>query len=324
VTKYFEIRLYNWTNSVFVKHILIICWLKGRGEVDSLKREESSRNKTQEKQGAPERVEESERTRRTTTKQAERTSMFLVAFDVGGLSFVQTVQTGAISAQALSGVNAAAAQTVSLDDGNMYTDSAAPNNCVGVCDSEPFTGSPWVVPAPSHWYAAPVGSEGVLAPSQALASLVPLHTEFPRAVFGPQPKPAPEVEPVLGPLPRPATMPLGFISLHAAPGKDSVFAALEQVWNKKEEPNEKMNAELQAVRPTPGHFVMCGNALMLGAASSLWSWGSKTIKGEETSSSSFTEEFKESASCNAEAVTPIGGHWFRHHVLKHEQVQVAF
>lgn len=262
--------------------------------------------------------------------------MFIPTFDVGVLCPTVSagaaaapgalVQGGALSAQALSGVNGAVAQTVTLDGDNMYNDSAAPNNCVGVCEADPFTGSPWTVPAPSHWYAAPAGAEDMgMAPAKALVApvaTVQLEAPAPSAAFGPQTKPAPDTEHEMGPLPKPAAVSLGLISVHAAPGKGNrMLEALEQVWNKQEHV-EKAKTEIKGVRTTPGHVVMCGNALVLGAASSLWSWGQKTIKGEATSASSLAQEFKESASSNAEAVTPIGGHWLRHHVLK-QQAEVT-
>lgn len=224
-----------------------------------------------------------------------------------------------LSSQSLSG---GAAYIVTLDDGsNMYNDSAAPNNCVGVCDKAPFSGSPWTVPAPSHWYAAPCsGAEG-MTPAKALVAAPIFSVELeqqeqPAVLFGPLPKPMEEEEKAIGPMLKPAVLSLGLCSVHTQ-GKacDSVFAALEQVF-KPEAPEEKHATAANSVRPTPGHAVMCGNAIVLSAATSLWSWGTTTLKGENKSADDLVHDFKESASSNAEAVTPIGGHWLRHHVLK--------
>ena len=50
----------------------------------------------------------------------------------------------------------------------------------------------------------------------------------------------------------------------------------------------------------------------------LLEFGHKTVQGEACSPDDVARDFKESAACHAEAVTPIGGHWLRHHVLKAE------
>jgi hypothetical protein len=265
-----------------------------------------------------------------------------VVFDVGAICPAAPPCTGAAamsslvadgasqSAQALSGANGSTMPTVSLglSDGD-YNNTAAPHNCVGStgCQNPPFSGSPWTVPAPQHWYAtAPSGAEG-MAPSQALAAApfsLPAAQE-PRVVFGPQPKPnktrggeQDSEAPEMGPPPKPPSLALGLCSIHSPQkGGQGFIAAWEQVWAKKAEEG-KNDQELHGIRPTPGHAIMCGHALLLGAASTILTFGCKTISGEATSPDDVAREFKESATCHAEAVTPIGGHWLRHHVLKPE------
>ena len=117
-------------------------------------------------------------------------------------------------------------------------------------------------------------------------------------------------------MPKPAVFSVGLCAVHKQ-CTESVFAAIEQVFKPQEMCDQETPATAaNSVRPTPGHAVMCGNALVLSAATSLWSWGANTLKGESKSAGDLVDEFKESASSNAEAVTPIGGHWLRHHVLK--------
>jgi hypothetical protein len=217
--------------------------------------------------------------------------------------------------------------SLGLSDGD-YNNTAAPHNCVGStgCQNPPFSGSPWTVPAPQHWYAiAPSGAEG-MAPSQALAAPISLPAaQEARVVFGPQPKPdetrggeqgseAPE----MGPPPKPPSLALGLCSIHCPQkGGKGFIAAWEQLWAKKAEEG-KNDQDPHGIRPTPGHAIMCGHALLLGAASTIVTFGHKTISGEATSPDDVARDFKESATCHAEAVTPIGGHWLRHHVLKPE------
>jgi len=274
-------------------------------------------------------------------------AMFLPAmFDVGGAICPAAPPSGVAavsglvadgasqSAHALSGANPSALQAVSLDgDAEVYNNTHAPHNCVGnTCDGPPFSGSPWTVPAPSHWYAtAPPGAEG-MAPSQALAAApvaLPAGQE-PAAVFGPQPRPSREGRekaggeaPAVGPLPKPPSVALGLCSVRYPPTGKSVqvhpiLAAWEQVWAKEAASSEHEPAPSQGIRPTPGHAIMCGNALVLGAATTLLEFGHKTVQGEACSPDDVARDFKESAACHAEAVTPIGGHWLRHHVLKAE------
>jgi hypothetical protein len=217
------------------------------------------------------------------------------------------------AAQSLSAVNApihTVSHTVSLDsDPAIYNNTAAPHNCVGVCTQPPFSGSPWVVPAPSHWYASSDGVVG-MAPSKALVFAPPVVSE--QLSFGPLPKPvqaAEPEEPIIGPMPQPTAICLGMCSVRASPGRDkqgNVLAALASVWA-KDDYKEKSCEVNHAVRPTPGHAIMCANALVLSTATSLWALGSKTFNGEANSAQDLVADFKENASANAEAVTPIGG-----------------
>ena len=245
--------------------------------------------------------------------------MFVPAFDVGVVC-----PSAPAGVEALSGINGSTvAQTVSLDgDPAMYNNTEAPQNCVGStsCTGPPFSGSPWTVPAPSHWYAVPSGAEGMAPAKELVAAPMPaIVLEHEAVVHGPMPKDEAEdtEERDIGPQPKPPAVLLGLCSVHASGNKGDLLKALEMVWNKPQA-EDTAAASNKGIRPTPGHAVMCGNALVLGAATSLWTWGSKTVMGEACSPGDLAKEFKESASTNAEAVTPIGGHWLRHHVLKPE------
>ena len=240
-----------------------------------------------------------------------------------GAALSAEILHGAIGPQHCAGCSLA-------EDSNMYTDPAAPpNNCVGVCDKEPFSGSPWTVPSPQHWYAH--GHFAGMTPAQELAAMPPPPSgsslDVQEAVIGPhQPLQCTDMETisVAGPLPKPAALPLGFVAIstprtESAASTDAVLTALSAVWSHKAEeqmvPDDAVPAA-NRVRPTPGHVVMCGNALILAAASSLRLCVDKTIKGEKTSNAELANNFRECAASSAEAVTPVGGHWLRHHVLK--------
>jgi hypothetical protein len=149
-----------------------------------------------------------------------------------------------------------------------------------------------------------------MAPSKALVFAPPVVSE--QLSFGPLPKPvqaAEPEEPIIGPMPQPTAICLGMCSVRASPGRDkqgNVLAALASVWA-KDDYKEKSCEVNHAVRPTPGHAIMCANALVLSTATSLWALGSKTFNGEANSAQDLVADFKENASANAEAVTPIGG-----------------
>jgi len=259
--------------------------------------------------------------------------MFIPAFDIGALPGAVPSALGngaalAAPAHALPGPDASLAHAPSsLDaDPDVYNNMKAPNNCVGVCDAPPFSGSPWAVPAPSHWYATmPSGAEG-MAPSKALVA-APVVAAEPglageKVEFGPPRKPQPEDIPEVGPQPKAPALSLGLCSVHTV-DKDGnpMMAVLERLWKEPqcEGAQEEANANrTPSVKPTPGHAVMCGNAVLLGFSTSVWASCNKAWQGKAVDSSDFAREFKESAAANAEAVTPLGGHWLRHHVLKPE------
>jgi len=255
-------------------------------------------------------------------------------FDLGALpgAVPSALGNGAALAapdHALPGPDASLAHTSSLDaDPDVYNNMKAPNNCVGVCDAPPFSGSPWAVPAPSHWYATvPSGAEG-MAPAKALVLAAPVVVAADPGLaeetveFGPPRKPQSEEIPEVGPQPKALALPLGLCSVHTV-GKagNPMLAVLERLWKEpqSEHAQEEANADRHpSVKPTPGHAVMCGNAVLLGFSTSLWASCNKAWQGEAVDSSDFARDFKESSTANAEAVTPLGGHWLRHHVLKPE------
>jgi hypothetical protein len=242
--------------------------------------------------------------------------MFVPAFDVGSLcpTVTSIAKGSAMSSHAAMSQNPSALSDVA--DPEIYNNIQAPQNCVGVCNAPPFSGSPWTIPAPQHWC---VGAEG-MAQAKALA-VMPVQELPQQGVYGPENKPhlAEEAETMIGPAPRPAVVPLGFCFLRARNGqKDAALpfvAALEKMWSESEVGEDTVPTE-NRVRPTPGHVVLCGNAVVLGAVSSLWKWGDSAWHGEAKTVDDLSQSFKESASAHAEAVTPVGGLWLRHHVLK--------
>ena len=249
------------------------------------------------------------------------------SFDIGLPSLPGAVpcalSNGApLATHALPGPDASLAHATSLDgDADVYNNMKAPNNCVGVCEGPPFSGSPWTVPAPQHWYATvPPGAEG-MAPAKALVA-APLVAPEPLSkeegvVFGPSTKPQSEAPREMGPHPKAPAVSLGLCSVHAG-GQDGnpVLALIEHMCKAPEVKPDDAQPPVTSVKPSPGHAVMCGNAVLLGFSTSLWSSCTKVFQGDAVRTDDFARDFKESASANAEAVTPLGGHWLRHHVLK--------
>jgi len=68
----------------------------------------------------------------------------------------------------------------------------------------------------------------------------------------------------------------------------------------------KMGSEAKPVRPAPGHMLMCGHALALGAFQSI---------GPAMAGKDFMSEWKKESIDAANAMTPVGGFILREHVF---------
>jgi len=73
----------------------------------------------------------------------------------------------------------------------------------------------------------------------------------------------------------------------------------------------ELGGEVKKSRPSPGHFVLMGHAMLFGALSA--STSAKVLSGEE----SWTHCFKKSSTEAASAITPVGGFLLKEKVFGH-------
>ena len=71
----------------------------------------------------------------------------------------------------------------------------------------------------------------------------------------------------------------------------------------------------KGVKPSPGHLVLCGNALALGALTAVWNWSGKKLSGENEEENQLADDFASVSSDAANSVSPIGGYMLRQHVF---------
>mmetsp|Transcript_7565 Transcript_7565/g.18913 ORF Transcript_7565/g.18913 Transcript_7565/m.18913 type:complete len:264 (+) Transcript_7565:21-812(+) len=81
-------------------------------------------------------------------------------------------------------------------------------------------------------------------------------------------------------------------------------------------PVEHVQEQAQKVRPSPGHFLLAGHAMALGACMATINAGDRLLKGESKSLvDEWAADFKHNAEANAGAVTPLGQFVLQRHVL---------
>ena len=84
----------------------------------------------------------------------------------------------------------------------------------------------------------------------------------------------------------------------------------------------KQAAPAKVSRPSPGHFVLCGHAALLGAATATAAL-LQDPQGEDVLGR-WARSFRTATADAAAAVTPVGAYVLREHVLGKPEVEEGF